>query len=495
MQRENIKNILLEVFSNNYSIYPDSLRFSGGLTFFILKNSYEKYLGVMGPEKMVSESGFKDQAGNDISVDIVGKYIIKIFKRSSENLKILLDIFPELHPIPLGINTTFGFGDRLGLAGPAHIRIIEKQKGILPVPSQQSVRELSKTGKDFKTVISQSIWNIIQEGYKGKWGADADHIKEKEYFIKAVEAGMTMYTLDTSQHLDEAVLSMTGTMIKENYWLDTDYIRSIKKEYQDKKIVINSCKLYFSEDTIIRLALVYGKALKFTEEIFQFLSGKLGTFDYEISFDETNTITTPEAHYFIVNEMRRSNIVFTSLALRYPGTFEKGIDYIGNVREFNKSINIHGLISRNLGGYKLSLHSGSDKLSIYPSFARNTQGVFHIKTSGTSWLEAVRLVASVDPLFFRKLFRIAVDTFDENKKAYHVNLDKSALPITIKNIDDKKLPFMLDDRNLRRVFHIAYGMILEKEKEQLMRLLFENEEKHYDYLLTNFQKHFNALGY
>ena len=107
----------------------------------------------------------------------------------------LLNIFPELYPTPLGTNTSFGFGDRLGIANAAHIRIVKKQKGILPVLAQQSVRELLKTGKEFRDVLAQSMWNIIQEGYGGKWGADADHIKERKYFIEAVEAGMTMYTL------------------------------------------------------------------------------------------------------------------------------------------------------------------------------------------------------------------------------------------------------------------------------------------------------------
>ena len=495
MQRENIKNSLLRTLSGNNFVYPDSIRSARNLTCFISKDSHKKYLGILEPEKMIRKSDFVDQIGSNISAESINGYIIRLFKRSDKNLNKLLNIFPELSPSPLGTDTSFGFGDRLGIANAAHIRAIKKQKTLLPVLAQQSVRELSKTEKNFKIIVAQSIWNILQEGYKGKWGADADHIKERKHFVKAVEAGMTMYTLDTSEHLDETVLNITSTRIKENYRLDTEYMKGIIKDYLDRKIEINGNVLDFNEDTVIRLALVYGKALKFTEEIFQFLSGKLDVFDYEVSFDETNTITTPEAHYFIVNELRRSNIDFTSLALRFPGTFEKGIDYRGNIEEFDRSINLHSLICRKLGNYKLSLHSGSDKLSIYPSFARNTQGVFHIKTSGTSWLEAVRLAASVDPDFFRELYRIAIDTFDDNKKAYHVDLDKSILPNSIKNVEDKNLPCILDDQDLRRVFHIAYGAILKREKEQLMKLLFENEQTHYDYLLRNFKKHFDALRY
>ena len=495
IDKESIRNHLTRNLSRDIFVYPDSLRFSRNLTFFTLKDPNEKYLGIMGQEEQIRGTGLKDQVGSDIPIESIKRYIIRLFERSDGSLKELLNIFPELNPSPIGAITSFGFGDRLGIANAAHIRALKEQKKMVPVLAQQSVRELSKTKKDFDTVIKQSMWNILQEGYSGKWGADADHIKEKEYFIKAAEAGMTMYTLDTSEHLDEEVLNMTSSRIKKNYQLDNKYIKKILKEYLDKKIKIDGYEIYFDEITLIRLALAYGRALKFIKEIFVVLSGRMEAFDYEISFDETNTITTPEAHYFIINEMRRSNISFTSLALRFPGTFEKGIDYIGNIEEFDRSINIHALICRKFGDYKLSLHSGSDKLSIYPSFVRNTQNLFHIKTSGTSWLEAVRTIASTNPPFFRELFQIALDTFNENKKAYHINLDKSIIPTSTESIKDNDLPDTLNDQNLRRLFHIAYGAILEKKEKHLMRILFENEQIHYDYLFKNFKKHFDRLKY
>ncbi len=483
---EDIKKSICSALSNDFTIYPDSFRSKGDYTCFILKNLQEKYLGTLGEEKQTRGMVFSSQLGRDISTDNTSRYIIRLFKRNDENLKKLLVIFPELYPSPLDMNTSFGVGDRLGNANAAHIKVAEKQKGVLPVLAQQSVRELSKTKKDFKMVIAQSIWNILQEGYQGKWGADADHIKEKKYFIEAAEAGMTMYTLDTSDYLNEKVIYMTVNEIRNEHDLNNEYIKKVKKKYLDKKIGIGGKKIYFDEDTLVRLALVYGNAIKFTKDIFQLLKTKLERFDYEVSFDETNTVTTPEAHYFIAEEMRRLGINFTSIALRFPGTFEKGIDYIGDIKKFDRSINIHGLICRKLRGYKLSLHSGSDKLSIYPSFSRNTQGIFHIKTSGTSWLEALRVVASVDPSFFRELFIIAIDSFEENKKAYHINLDIGSISASIENIQDKNLPKILDDTDLRRVFHIAYGVILNIEKQHLMKLLFENEEKYYGCSVNNF---------
>jgi len=493
MKNNKIYKEIQNAISENFYLYPNSLRTKEDVVFFILKDNKHKYLGIAGPEKKIDRYNFSERQCNSIQIDKESSSLIKFFKRNEINFKILTEVFPELLPVPIGSSPSFGFGDRLGNANAAHIRIIKQHEGIIPVLAQQSVRELEKTKKDFEKVISNSVWNIMQDGYKGVWAADADHIKDMESFIKAAEAGMTMYTLDTAEHLDEKVLFMDLKKIKENYNLDTDYIKYLKKKYLDKKIKIGKTEIIFSSITIFKLAILYGKALSFIKEIFLFLSSRINSFDYEVSFDETNTITSPEAHYFLANEMLDSGIKFTSIALRFPGTFEKGIDYLGEIKEFESSIRIHSFICRKIGGYKLSLHSGSDKLSIYPSFTRHTNGVFHIKTSGTSWLEAIRLVASKDSLFFRKLYKIAYDSFDENKKAYHVNLDKKTLPLDLNKVSDTDLPSIVDNKDLRRVFHIGYGTILDEEKGNIMRLLFENEEKYYQYLIENFKKHFDAF--
>ena len=86
-----------------------------------------------------------------------------------------------------------------------------------------------------------------------------------------------------------------------------------------------------------------------------------------------------------------------SLAPRYIGDFEKGVDYKGDVAALERSLRDHAAIAELLGPYKLSLHSGSDKLSMYPALARATKGRFHVKTAGTSYLEALRVVARHEP--------------------------------------------------------------------------------------------------
>ena len=493
MLKEIIVNSLKKASGEKYYPYPNSFWSKGKLIYFLVRISNMKYLAITGSMADIDNTGFKDKVKEDIELEDKGK-IIRLYNRSRENLKELISIFLLLKPSPLGLKTSFGFGDRLGLATPAHIRVVNKHENVLPVFAQQSVRELEKTNRTFKDVVDVASWNVFQGGYKGKWGADADHIKEKKYFARAADAGMTMFTLDTAEVLEEQVLGMKAGLIKSKFDLNLKYLSKIKDKYMGKSHKVGDYILKFDEKTIVKIAVTYGKALDFAEEIFQFLMGKINSFDYELSFDETNTVSSPEAHYFIASQMQDRGVAFSGLALRFPGIFEKGIDYQGDISEFEKSIKIHSEICRNIGGYKLSLHSGSDKFSVYPAFNKYTEGIFHIKTSGTSWLEAVRVVSVCNPDLFREIFQIAIETFKENKKAYHINLAYCDILKNIDNVDDGKLCDLISDKNIRRVFHIAYGAVLNRKKKEFFKVLLDNEEKHYKFVENHLEKHFNALG-
>ena len=482
-------NLFKETSGKKYTVYPDSPWKKEGLTYFTARDLSRKYLGISGKKEDIDGLGFTDPVGNAAEAN----ENISLFGRTGNNLKKLKNIFPTLCPSALKKDTSFGFGDRLGLATPAHTRVIKKQKGILPVFAQQSVRELEKTGRTFKDIVDAAAWNIFQEGYRGRWGADADHIKDKENFTGGMDGGMTMFTLDTSEVLEEPALDLEESRLKEEYDLDSAYIKEVKKRYENKKHMAGGHSLQYDEDIVVRIALAYGRALDFIEEIYHFLNEGMNSFDYEISFDETDAVTSYEAHYFVVNEMHKRGVDFSGIALKFPGTFEKGIDYGGNTRDFEESIKIHGEIARNTGGYKLSLHSGSDKFSVYKAFNKHTKGIFHIKTSGTSWLEAVRVIAACDQDLFREIFEIALDTFKENKKAYHVDLAYDDIRKNIDGADGKELMDLVYDRNIRRAFHIAYGSILERKKKELYKALFDHEEKHYQFIASHLEKHFDAL--
>ena len=125
--------------------------------------------------------------------------------------------------------------------------------------------------------------------------------------------------------------------------------------------------------------------------------------------DETETPTTPAEHVYFATELRRLGVQWVSLAPRYVGRFEKGVDYIGDLAAFTANFAIHAAIARTLGPYKLSLHSGSDKFSIYEIAARETQGFVHLKTAGTSYLEALRTVAQVQPDVLRDIYAYSLE--------------------------------------------------------------------------------------
>jgi hypothetical protein len=151
--------------------------------------------------------------------------------------------------------------------------------------------------------------------------------------------------------------------------------------------------------------------------------------------------------------------------------------------------------------YKLSIHSGSDKFSVFPSIGRETRGIFHVKTAGTNWLEAMRVVAVVDPGLYRQIHRYALSAFDEARKYYHVTTDLSKIP-DVDGLKDPELPGLFDQNDSRQLIHITYGLILNKKgpdgayefKDRLYKLWKENEEVYTGALARHIGKHLDLLG-
>jgi hypothetical protein len=119
--------------------------------------------------------------------------------------------------------------------------------------------------------------------------------------------------------------------------------------------------------------------------------------EVEFAVDQTDYPTKPAEHVAVVSELKRLGMDFVSFAPRFVGRFETGVEYIGDLDKLRRDFEIHAAIGRALGPYKLYLHSGSDKYSASPLSAEATQGMVHLKTAGTSWAEALRVIARHDP--------------------------------------------------------------------------------------------------
>jgi hypothetical protein len=182
------------------------------------------------------------------------------------------------------------------------------------------------------------------------------------------------------------------------------------------------------------------------------------------------------------------------LAPRYVGTFEKGVDYIGDLAEFEKSFEQHIAVAQALGPYKLSIHSGSDKFSIYPVAARLAGELIHLKTAGTSYLEALRTVAEFNPDHFREIVYYAIDCYPSDRASYHVSAEISQIP-DIKTLSDRELPSLLENFHAREVLHVTYGSVINHPplRAPFFETLRLHEEAYSKILETHFDKHFSAF--
>ncbi len=207
--------------------------------------------------------------------------------------------------------------------------------------------------------------------------------------------------------------------------------------------------------------------------------------------DETDQPTTHAEHVYIATLLKRLGVDWVSLAPRYIGRFEKGVDYIGDVAAFEADIAGHAAIARQLGPYKLSLHSGSDKFSIYAAAMRQTRGLVHLKTAGTSYLEALRTVAELDPAFFLDIYAFSREHYLTDRASYHVSGELTRAP---KPEEVQSLPSLLDQFDARQIFHICFGSVLTYQLpngqrpffDHLMDLLSTNPEAY----AANLERHF-----
>jgi hypothetical protein len=231
----------------------------------------------------------------------------------------------------------------------------------------------------------------------------------------------------------------------------------------------------------------YGNAIQHAVTMFRRLSEMKDTFDFEVSVDETDSPTTALEHYFIANELTRLGVRFTSLAPRFIGRFEKGVDYIGDLGTLDLELQKHAAVTAHFRTYKLSLHSGSDKFSVYPLIAKYWRERIHVKTAGTSYLEALRVLATCEPDLFLKIYALGREQYAIDRQTYHVSADLSLLPA------DDDLPTRLDDFHAREMLHVTFGSALAKFGAEIRHVLVKHETAYLEGLRMHFEKHLQLL--
>ena len=489
------------------AVYEDSVRRARGVTYALVRTDDGKQLAVLGTSPPAFE--WTD------AVDAADATLY-VCPCSPENAEQLRETFPWTAPEPLGRTSALGCGDRLGRATPGHIRIC-RATGVVPVLAQQSIREMERTDRSPREVLDDVSWAVFQEGYTDGFGADADHLKTPEAVDACVAAGYTMYTIDPSDHVDNRADALSGDALTEQFralpWdtLDTTPADCLDRYVGSAHTVegeAETLQIEFDEQALKRAAVKYGAAIAHTRTLAAHLAQRYEeqrpgeAYDLEMSVDETDTPTRPREHYFVAAELARLGVEVTSLAPRFVGDFEKGIDYKGDLDAFEENVRAHAAIAQSEGGYKLSIHSGSDKFSVYPILGRHAGHHLHLKTAGTSFLEALRIPARHAPDLFREMVSFAFDRFEDDRKTYHVTTDLDAIPAPDTVADEALEETYLADDDGRQLLHITYGSLLSAEqngaprfRDRFFALLDAHEEEHYDVLQAHFRDHVEGVGH
>jgi hypothetical protein len=466
--------------------YPESQVSYRGATYWLERSAD-------GAKRLVAvaydESAFRGFAG---TVERTGGEVRLVADTSPENALALRPALPWLTPSRFGLHTSAGFGDRLGLATPGHVRALQAvDAAINPVFAQQSIREMGRCGRTPRNVLDDATWGAFQAGWTKPVGGDADHLEQLDDIDATVAAGFVFYTLDPKAEVDPEAEHADAATIQQKVdgldWagLDSD-LATFTKRYVGQRIDLEREAITLDEESVLRAMAKYGPSLAHAMAMYRRLMEKGIDCEVEFAVDETDYPTKPAEHVVVVSELQRLGMEFVSFAPRFVGSFEKGVEYIGDINELQRDFEIHAELARALGPYKLSLHSGSDKFSTYPLIAEATKGVVHLKTAGTSWAEALRVIAHNDPDLMREVLALALDSFEANRKSYHLSCDPTRIPT---NPTDDEVSQLMDRIDSRQVLHVGYGAILSEFGTRMYQVWNDNEEEHYGIIADHFVKH------
>lgn len=287
---------------------------------------------------------------------------------------------------------SFGIGDRFAHQGVAQLKAIAKANqfglNISPVWNKSN-REHLTIGSNPPDVRKEADNAVAALDFKGRYFVDADHIN-LETVPPYVEIA-DFFTLDVAAFIGKSVQSSEIQAFGEscNKYLGELVIPGIDHPFD------------VTEETLSKIANKFLAPTKQASEIYDFLKSSKGegNFITEVSMDEVETPQTPIELLFILKMLADNGVAVQTIAPKFTGRFNKGVDYKGDLdqftKEFEEDILVLDFAVKEFGlpaDLKLSVHSGSDKFSIYPimgQIIKKYNKGLHVKTAGTTWLEEV----------------------------------------------------------------------------------------------------------
>jgi len=378
---------------------------------------------------------------------------------------------------------SFGIGDRFAQQGEAQLKAILKAKemGIKIVPvwnkSNREHQIIHSSPEDTRAEADAAVRNLK---WTESYYVDADHINlgTVQSFLKHSD----FFTLDVADYIGSEVTQdeIDQFMSQAQDYVGMLEIPGIKDAFQ------------ISKETLITIAGNFLGAVREAAAIYQHIAAEKGHEDFiaEVSMDEVEKPQTPVEMFFILMMIRQYEIPAQTIAPKFTGRFNKGVDYVGDVdqftKEFEQDLLVIDFAVKTFGlpiNLKLSVHSGSDKFTIYPIMGelikKYDKGI-HVKTAGTTWLEEVigLAMAGGEALqMAKKIYSSAYERQDELCGPYAtvIDIDPETLPKPeqVNLWDEEKFSNTL--RNIpghpdyhpgfRQLIHVGYKVAAELGSE------------------------------
>ena len=333
---------------------------------------------------------------------------------------------------------SFGVGDRFAHQAKAQLRAFQMlaKDGVDVAPVwNKSNREHTFIGSEPQSVFDAAQAAVKELGWNKGWHVDADHIR-----LETVDRFMScsdFFTIDVADSIGKpaAAADVAAFVARHTELVGTLSIAGV------------SAPLTVAQADVERVAAKYLLAVQDAGKIYRHIVAAKGEGNIiaEVSMDETDAPQTPPELLIILAALADENVKLQTIAPKFTGRFNKGVDYVGDLVQFEKEFNddlaviAHAVRQYGLpANLKLSVHSGSDKFSLYPiirqALARTGAGL-HLKTAGTTWLEELIGLAEAggDGLALaQEIYAYSLEHVDELCAPYAsvIDIDRSKLPTT-----------------------------------------------------------------
>lgn len=332
---------------------------------------------------------------------------------------------------------TFGVGDRFAHQARSQLAALERlaKEGIVVVPVwNKSNREHTFIGSEPQSVYDAAAAAIATAKWTHGWHVDADHIRLET--VDRFLASSDFFTIDVADSIGKpaAPEAVARFMAKHPELIGSLVIPGIARP------------LTITADDVTRTANKYLLAVQEAGGIYRHIAEKKGGAEKiiaEVSMDETDAPQTPPELLVILTLLADEGVALQTIAPKFTGRFNKGVDYVGDLaqfeQEFNDDLAVIAFAVKQYGlpaNLKLSVHSGSDKFSLYPIIRRalkRTGAGLHLKTAGTTWLEEVIGLAEAGGeglALVKEIYAYALEHVDEFCAPYAsvIDIDRSKLP-------------------------------------------------------------------